>query len=206
MQPQEGTALSFDQQAMSDLWDEHMRSEFETSSVEATLETMVEDPYVNHVSVMTGGVGLDEVRTFYAERFITQQPPEVEITPVSRTVGNDRVVDELIYAFTHDIVMDWMMPGLPPDRKAYRDANGRRSRVQGRQDSQRAHLLGSGHGAHASRSDRRGKAAHQRCRERQKNPRPRFRAFQRPAAPLARFATGPFANRPTTVSRVPRLQ
>jgi hypothetical protein len=61
MQPQEGTALSSDQQAMSDLWDEHMRSEFETSSVEATLETMVEDSCVNHVPVITGGVGLDEV-------------------------------------------------------------------------------------------------------------------------------------------------
>jgi len=117
MQPQEGTALSSDQQAMSDLWDEHMRSEFESSSVEATLETMVEDPYVNHVPVMTGGVGLDEVRTFYAERFIPQQPPEVEITSVSRTVGNDRVVDELIYAFTHGIEMDWMMPGVPPTGK-----------------------------------------------------------------------------------------
>jgi carboxymethylenebutenolidase len=117
MQRQEGTALSSDQQAMSDLWDEHMRSEFETSSVEATLETRVEDPYVNHVPVMTGGVGLDEVRTFYAERFIPQQPPEVEITPVSRTVGNDRVVDALIYAFTHDIEMDWMMPGVPPTGK-----------------------------------------------------------------------------------------
>jgi carboxymethylenebutenolidase len=57
VQPQEGTVLSPDQQAMSDVWDEHMRSEFETSSVEATLETMVEDPYVNHVPVMTGGVG-----------------------------------------------------------------------------------------------------------------------------------------------------
>lgn len=117
MQPQEGTALSSDQQAMSDLWDEHMRSEFETSSVEATLETMVEDPYVNHVPVMTGGVGLEEVRTFYAERFIPQQPPEVEITPVSRTVGNDPVGDELIYAFTHDIEVDWMMPGVPPTGK-----------------------------------------------------------------------------------------
>jgi len=51
---------------MSDLWDEHMRSEFETSSVETTLETMVEEPYVNHVPVIIGGVGLEEVRTFYA--------------------------------------------------------------------------------------------------------------------------------------------
>ena len=114
MQPQDGTTLSSAQQAMSDLWDEHMRSEFETSSVEDTLETMVEEPYVNHVPVMTGGVGLEEVRKFYAERFITQQPPEVEITPVSRTLGGDRVVDELIYAFTHSIQMDWLLPGVAP--------------------------------------------------------------------------------------------
>src|SRR5215210_4571645 len=114
MQPQDGTALSSAQQSMSDLWDEHMRSEFETSSVENTLETMVEEPYVNHVPVMTGGVGLDEVRKFYAERSITQQPPEVEITPVSRTIGSDRVVDELIYAFTHSIQMDWLLPGVAP--------------------------------------------------------------------------------------------
>jgi carboxymethylenebutenolidase len=64
--------------------------------------------------VLTGGVGLDEVREFYAEHFITQQPPEVEITPVSRTVGNERVVDELIYGFTHSIQMDWLLPGVPP--------------------------------------------------------------------------------------------
>ena len=114
MQPHDGTTLSSAQQAMSDLWDEHMRSEFETSSVEDTLETMVEEPYVNHVPVMTGGVGLEEVRKFYAERFITQQPPEVEITPVSRTIGGDRVVDELIYAFTHSIQMDWLLPGVAP--------------------------------------------------------------------------------------------
>ena len=117
MDSRDGTALTSAQQAMSDLWDEHMRSEFETSSVEATLATMVEEPYVNHVPVMTGGVGLDEVRKFYAERFITQQPPETEITPVSRTIGNDRVVDELIYAFTHDIQMDWLLPAVPPTGK-----------------------------------------------------------------------------------------
>ena len=84
MHPQKGKTLAPDQQAMSDLWDEHMRSEFESSSVEDTLETMVEKPYVNHVPVLTGGVGLDEVREFYADHFITQQPPEVQITPVSR--------------------------------------------------------------------------------------------------------------------------
>jgi carboxymethylenebutenolidase len=87
MRSQEGNTLTLDQQAMSDLWDEHMRSEFESQSVEDTLETMVDDPYVNHVPVLTGGVGLDEVRKFYAEHLIPKQPPEVEIIPVSRTIG-----------------------------------------------------------------------------------------------------------------------
>ena len=65
-----GATLTPAQQAMSDLWDEHMRSEFESQSVEDTLETMVDDPFVNHVPVLTGGMGLEEVRKFYSERFI----------------------------------------------------------------------------------------------------------------------------------------
>ncbi len=111
---EEGATLTPAQQAMSDLWDKHMQSEFESHSVEDTHETMVDDPYVNHVPVLTGGVGLEEVRKFYSERFIPQQPPNTEIIPVSRTVGNDRVVDELIHRFTHTIEMDWMLPGIPP--------------------------------------------------------------------------------------------
>src|SRR5919199_5233652 len=109
-----GATLTPAQQAMSDLWDEHMRSEFESQSVEDTLETMVDDPFVNHVPVLTGGMGLEEVRKFYFECFIPQQPPDAEIIPVSRTVGNDRVVDELIDRFTHTIEMDWLLPGIPP--------------------------------------------------------------------------------------------
>ncbi len=107
--------LTPSQQAMCDLWDKHTQSEFEPRSVEDTLETMVEDePHVNHVPVLTGGVGLEEVRKFYSERFIPHQPPDTEIIPVSRTVGNDRVVDELIHRFTHTVEMDWMLPGIPP--------------------------------------------------------------------------------------------
>jgi carboxymethylenebutenolidase len=109
-----GAALTPAQQAMSDLWDKHMQSEFESQSVEDTLKTMIDDPYVNHVPVLTGGVGLEDVRKFYSERFIPQQPPDTEIIPLSRTIGNDRVVDELISRFTHTIEMDWMLPGIPP--------------------------------------------------------------------------------------------
>jgi carboxymethylenebutenolidase len=109
-----GANLSASQQNMADLWDKHTQSEFEAHSVRDTLATMTEEPYVNHVPVMTGGVGRDEVEKFYSERFIPQQPPDTEISAVSRTIGQGRLVDELIFKFTHTVKMDWMLPGIPP--------------------------------------------------------------------------------------------
>lgn len=100
--------------ALSDLWDEHVRHEFATRNTEETLATMVADAYVNHVPVLTGGVGHEQLREFYAGRFIPQMPPDTSMTPVSRTVGRDRLVDEMVFEFTHTIKMDWMLPGLAP--------------------------------------------------------------------------------------------
>ncbi|MFQ5701861.1 MAG: dienelactone hydrolase family protein [Acidobacteriota bacterium] len=102
---------------LSNLWEEHVKYEFETRDVEATLETMVEDAYVNHIPVLTCGVGREQLRRFYAERFIPQMPPDTRMTPVSRTIGPDRVVDEMIFEFTHTMEMDWMLPGVPPTGK-----------------------------------------------------------------------------------------
>ena len=96
------------------LWEEHVKYEFETRDTEATLATMVEDAYVNHVPVLTGGVGHEQLRAFYSERFISQMPPDTTMTPVSRTIGVDRVVDEMVFEFTHTIKMDWMLPGVAP--------------------------------------------------------------------------------------------
>ena len=81
---------------LSALWEDHVKYEFATRDTEATLETMVEDAYVNHVPVLTGGVGRDQLREFYSKRFIPQMPPDTAMTPVSRTVGADRVVDEMV--------------------------------------------------------------------------------------------------------------
>ncbi|MGH8596877.1 MAG: ester cyclase [Gammaproteobacteria bacterium] len=99
------------------LWAEHVKYEFETGNTEDTLATMVDDAYVNHIPVMTGGVGKAELREFYAKRFIPQMPPDTEMIPVSRTVGRDRLVDEMIFKFTHSIEMDWMLPGVAPTHK-----------------------------------------------------------------------------------------
>ena len=105
------------QKRLSQLWDDHVRHEFSTRHTENTLATMVEDSYVNHIPVLTGGVGHGELREFYSKRFISQMPPDTEMTPVSRTIGEDQLVDEMIFKFTHNIAMDWMLPGIPPTGK-----------------------------------------------------------------------------------------
>src|SRR5215467_3593131 len=109
--------LSLAQQNLSQLWEEHVRYEFSTRNTEDTLATMVEDAYVNHVPVLTGGAGQEELREFYSKHFIPQMPPDTEMTPVSRTIGEDQLVDEMIFKFTHTISMNWMLPGIPPTGK-----------------------------------------------------------------------------------------
>jgi carboxymethylenebutenolidase len=109
--------LSPAQEALRLLWEQHVQYEFSTRNAEDTLATMVEDAYVNHVPVLTGGVGRDELREFYSKRFIPQMPPDTEMTPVSRTIGVDQLVDEMVFKFTHTIPMDWMLPGIAPTGK-----------------------------------------------------------------------------------------
>ena len=111
------TSLTPAQALLRDLWEAHVRYEFATRNTEDTLATMVEDAYVNHIPVLTGGVGRDELREFYSRRFIPQMPPDTEMTPISRTIGTDQVVDEMVFTFTHTIRMDWMLPGLAPTGK-----------------------------------------------------------------------------------------
>ncbi len=99
------------------LWEAHCRYEFETRDVDATMATMVAQPYVNHIPTMTGGVGHDELKRFYKYHFIGGNPPDTTLSPVSRTIGEDQIVDEMIFAFTHTSEVDWMLPGIAPTGK-----------------------------------------------------------------------------------------
>jgi carboxymethylenebutenolidase len=116
-QTNSNTNLTPAQETLRQLWEEHVQYEFSTRNTEDTLATMVDDAYVNHIPVLTGGVGKDELREFYSKRFIPQMPPDTEMTPVSRTIGEDQLVDEMVFKFTHTISMDWMLPGVPPTGK-----------------------------------------------------------------------------------------
>jgi len=116
-QTNSNTNLTPAQETLRQLWEEHVQYEFSTRNTDATLATMVDDAYVNHIPVLTGGVGRDELREFYSKRFIPQMPPDTEMTPVSRTIGEDQLVDEMVFKFTHTIRMDWMLPGVAPTGK-----------------------------------------------------------------------------------------
>src|SRR3984893_3388628 len=99
------------------VWEEHLRSEFVAHDADAAMDTMVPDACVNHVPTMTGGVGRDEVKRFYKYHFVNANPPDIEIIPVSRTVGTDSIVDEMVVKFTHTCVIDFLLPGIPPTGK-----------------------------------------------------------------------------------------
>ena len=116
-QGQSGANLTPSQQALADLWEMHIKFEFETRNTEDTINTMVEDAYVNHIPVLTGGVGREELRKFYSKHFISKMPPDTAMTPISRTISNDRLVDEMVLTFTHTTEMDFMLPGVAPTGK-----------------------------------------------------------------------------------------
>ena len=99
------------------IFDLHVKHEFEDHDVEATMKTMVPEPYVYNVPTATGGAGYKGVHHFYTSYFVGKMPADTSVTRVSRTVGEDQVVDELILSFTHDVEIDYMLPGIAPTGK-----------------------------------------------------------------------------------------
>ena len=99
------------------LWEDHCKYEFETRDVPATMATMVAEPYVNHIPTLTGGVGYAQLSRFYRHHFVHNNPQDMSLISISRTVGVTQVVDEFIMRFTHDQEIDWLIPGITPTGK-----------------------------------------------------------------------------------------
>ncbi len=99
------------------LWELHTQLEFATKDAAATVATMTPDNYVNHVPVITGGRGRDEMIEFYGKHFIPKMPADTSLRLLARTVGKDWLIDEFVFSFNHDIVMDWMLPGIQPTHR-----------------------------------------------------------------------------------------
>lgn len=99
------------------VWDEHCKFEFAERDVEKTMATMVDQPYVNHIPTLTGGIGKDRLTSFYTHHFVFSNPPDTALSLVSRTVGIDRVIDEFVFSLTHTKMVPWLLPGIPPTGK-----------------------------------------------------------------------------------------
>lgn len=72
---------------------------------------------MHHVPVLTGGMGYEGVYNFYKNDFVGKMPDDINVMRISRTVGRDQVVDELILSFTHDRDIRPVLPGIQPTGK-----------------------------------------------------------------------------------------
>jgi len=106
--------MASDPKGLGAMFDAHTAAEFKTRDIDATMATMSAAPHVTHVPTMTGGNGRDAVRRFYETWFIGHWPEDTKVTPISRTVGEDSVVDEVMISFTHDCEMPAILPGVAP--------------------------------------------------------------------------------------------
>jgi carboxymethylenebutenolidase len=105
------------QQSMLDLFQKHVKAEL-AGDLQTTMDTMTDQPHLTNVPLITGGVGRKGVRDFYANHLVGKFfPSDVEMIPVSQTIGNDQIVDELVIRFTHTQVIEWMLPGIAPTGK-----------------------------------------------------------------------------------------
>lgn len=109
--------LSARQQQLLNIWEEHTKYEFTELSPQKTVDTMVEDAYVNHIPTLTGGHGKQDLLHFYANYFIGKNPPDTKMTTLSTTIGNDSLVAELHTTLTHTCEIPYMLPGIPPTYK-----------------------------------------------------------------------------------------
>jgi carboxymethylenebutenolidase len=114
------SGVSAEQQAMVALFQRHVDAEL-AGDLETTMATMTDDPHLNHVASMAGGVGRDGVRAFYRDHLVGRFfPPDVKMTNVSRTVGSDQVVEELVISFTHTTQSTGSCPASRPPESASR--------------------------------------------------------------------------------------
>lgn len=109
--------LTTEQQALIEVWEHHMAAEFERHDAGEAIATMTQSPTLVHVPVATGATGREALRTFYATKFCPFLPPDAKLQLLTRTVGQNRIVDEFVLRFTHTIRMDWFAPGVEPTGK-----------------------------------------------------------------------------------------
>lgn len=110
--------LSAQRQTLIDAFQKHVDAELDRD-LETTLQTMTANPHLNNIPTTIGGMGLEGVKEFYSNLILTGKffPPDTEMTPISRTVDERQLVDEIILKFTHSTEVGWMLPNIKPTGK-----------------------------------------------------------------------------------------
>ena len=103
-----------DRDRMVEMWEQHTAYEFQHRDADLAVSTMVVDATVMHLPTMSGGVGKEYLRRYYADVFIPGIPADTTSEPIARSVGDCVIVDQFIMRMTHDRDIPFLLPGLPP--------------------------------------------------------------------------------------------
>lgn len=97
--------------------DHHARYMY-SGQTDQTMSQIRPYAHVLHAPTLVGGVGTDDLEAFYDELF-TPIPANsnTQIRLLSRTIGTDRIVDELFVSLAHSVKIDWLLPGIPPTNR-----------------------------------------------------------------------------------------
>ncbi|KAL4985121.1 hypothetical protein BDW68DRAFT_165680 [Aspergillus falconensis] len=100
-------------------WEEHLQGKFFSMDLNDTMSHYTKNltPTTTYVPTLSGGTGARALRRFYDQYFLHKLPPSMHLRLISRTVGADRVVDELYISFEHTQEIPWMLPGVPPTNR-----------------------------------------------------------------------------------------
>lgn len=112
------TIISKEKQELIDAFQRHVEAELRRD-LDETLATMTPDPHLNNIPTTIGGMGQKGVRKFYSDLILSGKffPPDTEMVPVSRTIDEHQLVDEIIFKFTHNSEIGWMLPNIAPTGK-----------------------------------------------------------------------------------------
>ncbi len=109
--------LSAKQQEMVALFERHVGAELD-GDLDVTMATMNDDHLPQPRTHNARRQRKEGVRAFYRDHLVGKFfPPDVEMIGVSRTVGEERIVDEIYISFTHTTVIDWLLPNVAPTGK-----------------------------------------------------------------------------------------
>ena len=73
----------------------------------------------SEVRVLLTDPGSDpkSLRSFFMHEFLSSGPDSQHIHLLSRTVGSDRIVDEISLSFRHSVEVPWLLPGVKPTNR-----------------------------------------------------------------------------------------